>query len=330
MEKKEQKSKLNVAIYWGAACGGCCISVLDIHEKVLDVIAAVDFVFWPIALDIKYKDVEAMPDGHIDITLFNGAIRNSENQHMAKLLRQKSKILIAYGSCAQLGGIPGLANLSNKEDLFNRVYEESESTHNPENVRPVPEYEVPEGKLKLPVFFNDVRTLDQEVDVDYYIPGCPPTSDRLLEVLTAVITGSELPPKGSVVGATSKPLCDECERKKTENKTVKKFFRPWEIEDDGETCFIEQGLICMGPATRAGCGYRCIKGNSPCRGCYGPTPEISDPGAKMLSAIATVIDSNDPTEIEEIIEEIPDLAGTFYRVSIPASMLRKKLYHSEV
>lgn len=330
MEKKEQKSKLNVAIYWGAACGGCCISVLDIHEKVLDVIAAVDFVFWPIALDIKYKDVEAMPDGHIDITLFNGAIRNSENQHMAKLLRQKSKILIAYGSCAQLGGIPGLANLSNKENLFNRVYEESESTHNPDKIRPLPEYEVPEGKLKLPVFFNDVRTLDQEVDVDYYIPGCPPTSDRFLEVLTAVITGSELPPKGSVVGASVKPLCDECERKKTENKTVKKFFRPWEIEDDGETCFIEQGLICMGPATRAGCGYRCIKGNSPCRGCYGPTPEISDPGAKMLSAIATVIDSNDPIEIEEIIDEIPDLAGTFYRVSIPASMLRKKLYHYEV
>jgi len=330
MEKKEQKSKLNVAIYWGAACGGCCISVLDIHEKVLDVIAAVDFVFWPIALDIKYKDVEAMPDGHIDITLFNGAIRNSENQHMAKLLRQKSKILIAYGSCAQLGGIPGLANLSNKEDLFNRVYEESESTHNPENVRPVPEYEVPEGKLKLPVFFNDVRTLDQEVDVDYYIPGCPPTSDRLLEVLTAVITGSELPPKGSVWLVQHPSPFVMSVKEKTENKTVKKFFRPWEIEDDGETCFIEQGLICMGPATRAGCGYRCIKGNSPCRGCYGPTPEISDPGAKMLSAIATVIDSNDPTEIEEIIEEIPDLAGTFYRVSIPASMLRKKLYHSEV
>ena len=106
---------------------------------------------------------------------------------------------------------------------------------------------------------------------------------------------------------------------------VKKFYRPWEIEDDGETCFIEQGLICMGPATRAGCGYRCIKGNAPCRGCYGPTPEITDPGAKMMSAIATVIDSNDPDEIEKIINDIPDLAGTFYRVSVPAGMIRRKV-----
>ena len=325
MGDKEEKSKLNVAVYWGAACGGCCVSVLDIHEKVLDVIQAVDFVFWPLALDTKYKDVEAMPDKHIDITLFNGAVRNSENEHMANLLRQKSKIMIAYGSCAQLGGIPGLANLYSKEEIFKRVYEETESTNNPKKIHPVPEFDVPEGKLELPEFYNDVRTLNQTVDVDYYIPGCPPTSERLLEVLTAVITGSELPPKGSVVGAQIKPLCDECERKKTENKMVKRFYRPWEIEDDGETCFIEQGLICMGPATRAGCGYRCIKGNAPCRGCYGPTPEITDPGAKMMSAIATVIDSNDPDEIEKIINDIPDLSGTFYRVSVPAGMIRRKI-----
>ncbi|MBC8486610.1 MAG: oxidoreductase [Bacteroidetes bacterium] len=325
MENNEKKSKLNLAVYWGAACGGCCVSVLDVHEKVLDIIEVADFVFWPIALDTKYKDVEAMPDLHIDITLFNGAIRNSENEHLAKLLRQKSKILIAYGSCAQLGGIPGLANLTTKEELLKRVYEDSESTVNPDKIRPVTEFDVPEGKLTLPEFYNDVRTLDQVVDVDYYLPGCPPTSDRLVEVFTAVVSGSDLPPKGSVVGAEAKSLCDECDRKKSEDKAVKRFYRPWEIEDDGETCFIEQGLICMGPATRAGCGYRCIKGNSPCRGCYGPTPEITDPGAKMLSAIATVIDSNDPGEIEGIINQIEDPAGTFYRMSVPAGILRRKI-----
>jgi F420-non-reducing hydrogenase small subunit len=325
MESKQKKSKLNVAVYWGAACGGCCVSVLDVHEKVLDIIEAVDFVFWPIALDTKYSDVEEMPDQHIDITLFNGAIRNCENEHMAKVLRKKSKILVAYGSCAHLGGIPGLANLFTKEEIFKRVYEQSESTINPEKTKPVPEHNAPEGMLEIPVFYNDVRTLNQVVDVDYFLPGCPPTSERLVEVITAILTGSELPPIGSVFGAYTKPLCDECERKKSDNKVVKKFFRPWEIQDDGETCFIEQGLICMGPATRAGCGYRCIKGNAPCRGCYGPTPEITDPGAKMLSAIATAIDANDPEEIEKIIRQIEDPAGTFYRVSVPAAMLRRKI-----
>jgi F420-non-reducing hydrogenase small subunit len=81
----------------------------------------------------------------------------------------------------------------------------------------------------------------------------------------------------------------------------------------------------MGPATRGGCGVRCIVGNSPCRGCYGPPSDVTDPGAKMMSAIATMIDSNDDKEIVKIIETIDDPAGTFYRYSLPGSILRRKL-----
>ncbi|MCX6259151.1 MAG: oxidoreductase [Bacteroidia bacterium] len=321
----ENKPKLKLAVYWGAACGGCCVSVLDVHEKLFDVVAAADLVFWPIALDFKYKDVEEMPDQHIDVTLFNGAVRNSENEHMAKLLRQKTKVLVAYGSCAHMGGIPGLANFSTKEDIFKRAYIESESTVNPDGILPQTEFEVAEGKLTLPVFYNDVKTLDQVVDVDYYLPGCPPQTERLVEVFMAIVTGAQLPPKGSVVGARDKAQCDECERKKTDNKLIKKFYRPWEIYDDGETCFLEQGVICMGPSTRSGCGVRCVKGNAPCRGCYGPSSEARDPGAKMMSAIATMIDAKEPEEVNKIIEDIVDPAGTFYRFSLPGSILRRKI-----
>ena len=322
---KEEKPKLKLAIYWAAACGGCCVSVLDVHEKLLDVIAVADLVFWPIAIDIKYKDIEKMPDGYIDVTLFNGAIRNSENEYMARLLRLKTKILVAYGSCAHMGGIPGLANFSTREEVFKRVYEESESTVNPDKIRPQTEVEVEEGKLDLPEFFNDVMPLDEVVCVDYYLPGCPPQSERFFEVFTAIVNGLDLPPKKSVVGVTDKSQCDECERKKTDNKLVKHFYRPHEIEDDGETCFLEQGVICLGPATRSGCGVRCIKGNAPCRGCYGPPPDVADPGAKMMSAIATMIDANDPEEIEKIIEQIDDPGGTFYRYSLPSAILRRTL-----
>ncbi len=323
--EKKQKPKLKMAVYWGAACGGCCVSVLDVHEKLFDVIAAADLVFWPIALDIKYKDLEAMPDGHIDVTLFNGAIRNSENKYLAMLLRQKTKIMVAYGSCAHMGGIPGLANFSTKDELFDRVYYKSESTVNPDKILPEPETKIPEGDLELPIFYNDVLPLNKVICVDYYLPGCPPQTERLLEVFMAIVSGSELPSKKSVIGAYDKTQCDECERKKTDNKKIKKFFRPWEIEDDGETCFLEQGVICMGPATRGGCGVRCIKGNAPCRGCYGPPPDSPDPGAKMMSAIATMIDANEDDEIEKIIEDIVDPAGTFYRFSVPGSIIRRKL-----
>jgi F420-non-reducing hydrogenase small subunit len=322
---EEPKSKLKLAVYWAAACGGCCVSVLDVHEKLFDVIAAADLVFWPIALDIKYKDVEDMPDKHIDVTLFNGAVRNSENEHMARLLRKKSKILVAYGSCAHMGGIPGLANFSTREELLNRVFLESESVNNPDNVIPLPEFEVQEGKLDIPVFYNDVRSLSQVVDVDYFLPGCPPQTERLLEVFTAIVSGAELPSKGAVIGAETKTQCDECIRKKTENKKIKKFYRPWEIQDDGETCFLEQGVLCMGPATRAGCGYRCIKGNAPCRGCYGPPDGVTDPGAKMMSSIASIIDEKEPKEINRVLEDLVDPAGFFYRFSLPVSLIRRRI-----
>ena len=322
---EQQKPKLKLAVYWASACGGCCVSVLDVHEKLFDVVAAADLVFWPIALDFKYSDVENMPDQHIDVTLFNGAIRNSENEHMAKLLRKKTKILIAYGSCSHLGGIPGLANFSNRDEIFKRVYEECESTINPGKIQPIPETNVPEGILEIPTFFNDVRPLDRVVQVDYYLPGCPPQTERLVEVFMAVVTGAELPPPGSVVGAGKKAQCDECSRRNSDNKTIRKFYRPWEINDDGLTCFLEQGVLCMGPATRSGCGYRCIEGNAPCRGCYGPVDSSNDQGSRMMSTIAGMVDAREPEEIEAILGDVVDPAGIFYRYSLPSSMMRRKI-----
>jgi F420-non-reducing hydrogenase small subunit len=322
---ENSKPKIKLAVYWAAACGGCCVSVLDVHEKLFDVIAAADLVFWPIALDTKYEDVEKMPDNDIDVTLFNGAVRNGENEHMARLLRKKSKILVAYGSCSHMGGIPGLANFSTKEEVLRRIFKESESVINPDNIYPLPEFRVEEGILNLPEFYNDVRSLGQVVDVDYFIPGCPPQTERLLEVFIAIVTGAELPPRGSVIGARDKSQCDDCVRKKTENKKIKKFYRPWEIQDDGVTCFMEQGVLCMGPATRSGCGYRCIKGNAPCRGCYGPPPEVTDPGAKMMSAIASIIDEKDPEDISRVLEDVADPAGLFYRFSLPIALIRRKM-----
>jgi F420-non-reducing hydrogenase small subunit len=321
----QDKPKLKMAVYWGAACGGCCVSVLDIHEKLLDVLAHADLVFWPIALDIKYQDVEAMPDQSIDITLYNGAVRNSENEHMAHVLRHKSKILVAYGSCAYMGGIPGLANFFSGEDVLRRVYEESESLDNPQKIRPVPENEVKEGHLHIPSFYNDVLTLGQVTDVDYFMPGCPPQSERLVEVFMAIAGGEELPPKGSVIGASSRVQCDECKRKKSDKKGITRFYRPWEVVDDLETCLNEQGILCMGPATRAGCGVRCVEGNAPCRGCYGPLDGIGDSGARIMSAIASMLEGKEPEEIGKAIGSIVDPAGTFYRFSLPGSKLRRKV-----
>ena len=85
-------SKPKFAMYWAGSCGGCEIAVINIHEKILDVDANFDVAFWPVAVDAKIKDVEALDDESILLTLWNGSIRNEENEHVAHLLRKKSKI----------------------------------------------------------------------------------------------------------------------------------------------------------------------------------------------------------------------------------------------
>jgi F420-non-reducing hydrogenase small subunit len=318
------KEKPKVAFYWCASCGGCEETVLDLDERVLDVVAAVDIVFWPVALDFKRHDVEAMPDGSILAAFVNGAVRTTEQEEMAHLLRRKAKVLVALGSCAQLGGIPGLANLSSRESILASVYSESPSTVNPEKTYPETLYRQNGFSLSLPGFSETVRTLDQAVDVDYYLPGCPPTPKLLWDAVRALL-GTELPPKGTVL-APDRALCEECPRKdsRPDKLVLKEFKRPTEVIIEEDKCVLAQGVVCLGPATRSGCEALCLQGNMPCTGCFGPTSRIRDYGAKALSAISSIIDSNDEAEIEKIVQTVPDPVGTFYRYSLPASLLRRK------
>jgi F420-non-reducing hydrogenase small subunit len=310
-----------VALYWAASCGGCEIAVLDIGERLLDLTEAVEIVFWPVAIDIKYDDVEAMDDGEIDLCLFNGAVRTSENEHMARLLRKKSKILVAYGSCAHEGCIPALANMKTRKDILERTYIGCESTENPGRVFPQPSLQVDEGELTLPAFYHTVMTLDQVVDVDYYVPGCPPVADQTWAFLAAVLAG-DLPEKGSVVGAGEKIVCDECSLAKEEKK-ISEFKRPVEVLPEPERCLLEQGIFCAGIATRSGCGALCPGVGMPCRGCYGAPPGVKDQGAKIVSALGSVIDSTDPDQVQRIVDQIPNPVGLFYRFSLGHSILQR-------
>lgn len=316
-------SKPKIGFYWCASCGGCEEAVVDLAEGILPVVEAVDIVFWPVALDFKRSDVESMDDGEITVSFVNGAIRTSEQEEMAQLLRGKSQLLIAFGSCAHLGGIPGLANFYDRESIFKRVYGEVPTIENPDFTTPQQETAVDGATLTLPVFFNTVRTLDQTVDVNYYLPGCPPPVNLIVGAVTAILEG-KLPPNGTVL-APDKALCDECPRKETkpEELALEEFSRPQQITIDPEECLLAQGLLCMGPATRSGCESACINGNMPCTGCLGSTSRVMDQGAKALSAIASSLEADDEEVIARRMDDIVDLGGTFYRYSLPASLLRR-------
>jgi F420-non-reducing hydrogenase small subunit len=319
--------KPKVAFYWAASCGGCEITMTELGMDLVAVGDTVDIVFWPCVMDFKYSDVEAMDDKEIDVCFFNGAIRTSENEHLAHLLRQKSKIMVAFGACSHTGGIPGLANDYSRETIFERVYNTSPSLDDSAGTLPRISTQMPEGEIVLPSFYEKVKTLAQTIEVDYFMPGCPPVVDQVGVVLNVILEG-KLPAPGAVVGVGDKTNCDVCERKKSLSGAVriKEFKRPHEIIADPEICFLEQGLICSGPATRAGCGLPCINGNMPCRGCYGPPEGVEDQGAKLLSAIAAIADVETAEDVQRVMDSIADPVGTYYRFGLSDSILSELKY----
>jgi F420-non-reducing hydrogenase small subunit len=323
-KKSKAQAKPKLALYWAASCGGCEISFVELGLRLIQASELADIVFWPCIMDFKYEDVEAMKDGEITATFFNGAIRNSESEHIAKLLRNKSQLLIAFGSCSHTGGIPGLANFYDKESLLELVYGEEPSVDEASRgVRPQVRTEVPEGVIEIPELYEQVKTLAQTVDVDYFMPGCPPVVDQIWAVLQVLLAG-QLPEKGAVIGAEPKTNCDVCPREKGgSSQRVSEWKRPHEVELDPNKCFLTQGVICCGPATRAGCGLPCINGNMPCRGCYGPPDGVVDQGAKLVSAIGALIDTDDPEKLQEILDTIVDPAGLGYRFGLANSVMNQ-------
>ncbi|MDI6888046.1 MAG: oxidoreductase [Candidatus Thermoplasmatota archaeon] len=329
-----KNKKLKIAIYWLGSCGGCEVALVELNEKILELAEIADIVLWPVALDFKYEDLEKLKAQEIDISLINGCIANFENEEIAKMLREKSKVLIAYGSCACFGGIPGLVNLATKEEVYKIAYSETPSTINPKFTTPQQSYKADAHELELPEFYGHSRALHQVVEVDYFVPGCAPpieSTEKLLEIAKEFAAKGALPPKGAVIGS-EKSVCDECEREKAEKKSISKIYRIYEKEADPKKCLLDQGIICMGPATRGGCKARCLNANQPCIGCMGALPEALDQGAKMLSALASIIGVEEEKTLSEedlkkIIDKVADPAGSFYKFSLPVGIISRK--HTE-
>jgi len=322
--------KLKLAVGLGSTCSGCDIAILDLAEKVLDLVEAAEIVFWPTAMDFKLKEFERFGEREIDLGLYHGTVRTSQQKQMAHLLREKSKALMAFGSCACFGGIPGLCNLTSKEEIFRAVYKDTPSTVNPDFITPQTEVRVGDFVLTLPELQEDGKALPLVVDVDYSLPGCPPAVELIEKLLLHLLLmqEGELPPKGTVI-ASDKTLCDECPLDR-ENKSISRIVRVHELIPDPKTCLLEQGILCMGPATRGGCGASCIKALMPCRGCMGPPPGVKDQGARMIAAIASILAVSDEKELPEeeivrLVNGIKDPVGTFYRFTLPVALLNKKM-----
>lgn len=314
-------TKPKLAIYWLGACGGCDEAIVDLNEAILTVAGAVEIVLWPVAMDFKYDSIRAMKDGEITLSIIHGNVRNSEHREMAELLRQKSQLVLAFGACASFGGTAGLANLRSRDDIFSWVYRDAPTVINPMQQVPATRCVVDGKELTLPEIYNHVYCLNQVIEVDYYLPGCPPPPDLIANAVFAVLEG-KLPPKGATL-APQKALCDLCERNETKPLRIEisEIKRIHEVEIEAEVCFLARGVLCMGPATRGGCGATCIAVNTPCRGCFGPVEGVEDAGAKMLSGIAALLKAEQDQDVEQVVSTLVDPAGYFYRFTQPSSIL---------
>ena len=323
--------KITMAINWAGACGGCDVAILDMEEMLFDIVDIADIVYWPVAMDFKRDDLIAMEKDSIDIVLFNGTVRTSEQEEDARILRDRCKVMIAFGACSAFGGIPGLANVSDKEGIFQISYADTPSTVNPKGITPQMVHEVNGGTITLPEFFDTVKTLDQVVDVEYYVPGCPPTHNTIAQavgVIAAYAKGEALPPKGASI-SSSKAMCEECRRVTTKTgQRIPEVIRPHEVVADPDRCFLEQGILCMGPFTAGGCGGSCINANMPCRGCYGPTSKLLDPGAEALSTFGSIVGKGGEDfqlrgPMKAPVNNIKDPIGTFYRFTFPSALVNR-------
>jgi len=281
-----------VAEEWLNICGGCEVSILDIGEPLLDLLPQLQFVHMPVLMDHKYfgqtGEGTVLEIPAADVGIVSGGIRNEKEKHVAEAMRKSTKTLIALGSCACFGGIPALANMWTKDDLLQKIYRDSKTTES-----------APNPSDNLPPLLDSVLALDEVVKVDVYIPGCPTAPELIVQALTALLGG-----KPFVLPERS--VCDDCpvkREKKASGGTLKrplenaafKQGEPWE----NTRCLMEQGFLCLGPVTRAGCAAgtekeghtkvpRCIKGYMPCRGCFGPIRKGANPLVDMMGALTSI------------------------------------------
>lgn len=321
--------KIKVGFLLLGGCAGCEMSVVDLSEKLVDALEHIEVVFWaPTVADVKYNDLESMEDKTIDVAFIDGMVRLDEHIHMAKVMRKKAKTLIAFGVCAALGGTAGLGSLHTKEDLFQKAFKNTPTTDNPDGIYPQPSCLV-DGKydLTLPAYEDKVRTLNQIVDVDYYIGGCPPHHSHVGAAIGALVSG-QLPAKGSWI-TNGKAVCDVCTRNPAKQggnlarTMVDKVLRTVDGTPDADTCLLQQGYICFGPITQGDCGGSCLNVNIPCRGCGGPIPGNEDYGAQALSTIGSIL--KDDTVTAQLMEKYPNLAKFFYRYALPSGTLPKRM-----
>lgn len=229
-----------------------------------------DIVYSPTFIDLK-----EIPN--VDLAIVEGGVMTKDDETLIREVRAKCRILVGLGLCATHGGITSLGNTLSLKNLLEKEYSLIDTT-------------------KLPELEDLMYPICNFVDVDYYIPGCPPMPLLIVHTLKSIVSGKQPERHQSVV-------CTECHRKIVAAK-LDRLYGIYEKPSDPVLCMVSQGFVCLGSLTREGCGAPCPRAGFTCFGCRGPPDSMMYRSRDMYAFLVKVIASRTSIPEETIKEEL--------------------------
>lgn len=291
--------KTRISTEWLSGCSGCHVAMVDLHEKLLNLVEEVEFVRIPVLMDEK-----GYPEA--DVGIVEGAVRSEHDRNCLLKMRESCKSIVAFGTCAVYGGPSGIGWLYGRDAILKKIY--SETATSPKGG------ELPEGAPELE---QSVIPINEVVDVDFYIPGCPP-HPYFIALALKTLLGAEAPE------LVAKTVCSSCNRKmeKREGVTLKKGMSSAPEED---VCLLSQGVICLGSVTLDRCQAQCPNKGVACAGCAGPSVDmITEPHLDIRTLIAKRMSMLTGIDPKEIVDYIEKEAKTFYSYALSSPAIYKK------
>jgi F420-non-reducing hydrogenase small subunit len=291
------KTKLNTE--WLSDCAGCHVALVDLHEKILDVLGAVEIQHCPVLTDIKDYPRAA-------VGLISGAIRSEHDLHAAQLMRESCDRIVAWGTCAVYGGIPGASVVHANDEILNAVYRKNGTTDTSH---------VPASRVDT--LRRTVTPLDEAIQVDLYLPGCPPHPTFIFQALLELLEGR--PPK-----ATAETVCARCKRTMSRS-TVERVRKNHEGVPDPDTCFLSQGYVCLGSVTLDRCLAPCPANGMMCTGCAGPSMQVlTEPNRDIRTEVAGRMSRLTAIPYDAAVSEIEHSSKSHYSYSMASRMIGQK------
>ena len=252
-------------------CAGCVSSLLNAGDALLEILSGdFEIVYSPTFVDLK--DIP-----NVDLAIVEGGVRTAEDEEIIREVRAKSRIIVALGICATHGGITSLGNMLSVKRLLEKEY-------------------FALGLTKLPELEDLMYPICNFVDVDYYIPGCPPMPFLIVHSLKSIVSGKTPIRHQSVV-------CTECHRKIVAAK-LDRLYGIYEKEANPELCLVSQGFICLGSLTREGCGAPCPRAGFTCFGCRGPADSLMYRSRDIYALLVKVISKRTGISEDEVKKEL--------------------------